>query len=171
MFSKNKEISNSRLLLKIEPSPKKTISNNLLITAAIIFVILSVMLSRIVTTAQQPREFIYGLFVSVLLFIAGIILLRFKPTSLIFTEKGITDGLFISALWEELEFYNFISLPDIGPNKGRRTLRLIFNKAPFYGLKFIGLPRNLYDRGLFFSEAEIAKAEEIFKAKGISKEI
>lgn len=170
MLSKSKEISNSRLLLKIEPLPKKTINNNLLIIAAVIFVILSVMLSRIVTTAQQPRDYIYGLFALVLLFIAGIILLKYKPSSLLFTEKGITDGLFISVLWEELEFYNFISLPDIGPDKGRRTLRLISNKAPFYDLRFMGLPRNLYDRGLFFSEAEIAKAEEIFKAKGISKE-
>jgi hypothetical protein len=170
MFSKSKEISNSQILLKIEPLPKKEISNILQISAAVLFVILSVLLSRIVSVAQQPRDIVYGIVIFAMLIISGLVLLRFKPSSLLFTEKGITDGLFISVLWEELEFYNFISLPDIGPNKGRRTLRLLSNKAPFYDLRFMGLPRNLYDRGLFFSESEIAKAEEIFSAKGVSKE-
>jgi hypothetical protein len=32
------------------------------------------------------------------------------------------------------------------------------------------LPRDLYDRGLFLSDDEKTRAEEIFKAKGISKE-
>jgi hypothetical protein len=86
------------------------------------------------------------------------------------TEKGITDGLCLSVLWSELEFYNFASHPDIGPNKNRRTLRIISNKPPFYYLRFMLLPRDLYGRGLIFSDSEVTKAEEIFGAKGISKE-
>ena len=169
MFTKSKEISNSQILLKIEPMPKKENVNYLLIFASVVFVILSVLLSRLVSVARQPKDIVFVILIIVLLFIAGIVLLRFKPTPLLFTEKGITDGLFISIFWRELGFYYFVTFPDIGPKKGRRTLRLISDKPPLYDLKFLGLPRELYDRGLFFSESEITKAEEIFKAKGISK--
>ena len=170
MFSKSKEIANSQVLLKIEP-PKKEISNYLLIFTAVIFVIFSVIMARTMTAVRQPRELLITVLGYVLLCcITGIVLLRLKPRSLLFTEKGISDGLFISVLWEELEFYNFISLPDIGPNKNRKTLSIISNKPPFNSLRYLGLPRDLYDRGLFFSESEIARAEEIFRTKGISKE-
>jgi hypothetical protein len=171
MLTKSKEILNSLILLKIEP-PKKEINDYLRIFLAFAFVIFSVVMSRIMTSVVlQPQELYMSVLAYVLLcFVTGIIFIRLKPRSLLLTEKGITDGLFISVLWEELEFYNFVSPPDVGPNKSRRTLRLISNKAPFYQLRFMGLPRNLYDRGLFFSNSEVARAEEIFRAKGISKE-
>jgi hypothetical protein len=88
----------------------------------------------------------------------------------VFTEKGITDGLFITALWEELEFYTFGRFIDIGWKNTKNILMLRSNNPPFYQLRFLGLPRDLYDRGLFFSDDEKTRAEEIFKHKGISKE-
>ena len=171
LLRKSKEISNCEVLLKIEPS-KKEVSNYLRIVVVVIFLIFSVVMFQTMTIAlQKPTDLLISILAYLLLcFVIAIVLIRLKTRALLFTQKGITDGLFISVLWEELEFYNFLSLPDIGPNKSRCTLRIISNKPPFYHLRFMGLPRNLYDRGLFFSDSEIIKAEEIFSAKGISKE-
>lgn len=165
MLKKSKKISTAKILLKIEP-PKKRLSNYLRIFWVLIFLIFSAIMFVAIPELNIFNITVY-LFICVILAFVFIIL---KPRALLFTEKGITDCLFISALWNELEFYNFISLPDIGHNKGRRTLRLISNKAPFYDLRFMGLTRNFYDRGLFFSDAEITTAEEIFKAKCVLKE-
>lgn len=120
---------------------------------------------------KRSTDYLFsGLAYLMLCIVIAFAFIRLKGNSLIFTEKGITDGMFISVFWQELEFYNFGSLPDIGPNKFRRTLRIVTNNPPFYQLRFIGLARDLYDRGLFFSDAEVAKAEQIFRTKDIPKE-
>jgi len=171
MFSKSKEILNSEVLLKID-SPKREISNYPRVFLVVIFIIFSgFMFYTTASILKRPTDYLFsGLAYLVLCLVVAFAFTRLKGNSLIFTEKGITDGMFISVFWKELEFYNFGSLPDIGPNKFRRTLRIVSNKPPFYQLRFIGLPRDLYDRGLFFSDNEVAKAEEIFRTKGIPKE-
>ncbi len=171
MFRKSKEILNSDVLLKID-APNKEISKYLRILLVVIFIIFSgFMLYMMPSTLKRPTDYLFsGLAYLVLCLVIAFAFIRLKGNSLIFTEKGITDGMCISVFWKELEYYNFGSLPDIGPNKFRRTLRIVSNKPPFYQLRFIGLPRDLYDRGLFFSDNEVTKAEEIFRTKGIPKE-
>lgn len=171
LIKKSKEILNSEVLLKIDP-PQKEISNYLRIFLVVIFVIFSgFMFYTIPSTLKRPTDYLFsGLAYLVLCLVIAFAFIRLRGNSLIFTEKGITDGMFISVFWKDLEFYNFGSLPDIGLNKFRRTLRIVSNKPPFYQLRFIGLPRDLYDRGLFFSDNEVEKAEEIFRTKGIPKE-
>ena len=171
MLKKSKQIMAAQLLLKIEP-PKKEMSNYLRIFLVVIFLIFSVaMFAKAPGLLRQPPERLLGTLLYLLLcLIVGFVFMRFKPRSLVFTEKGITDGLFITALWEELEFYTFGSFKDIGWKKPTNILRITGNKPAFYHLRFMGLPRDLYDRGLFFSDDEKTKAEQIFKAKGISKE-
>lgn len=171
IFKKGKEILKSEVLLKINP-PNKEISKYLRILLVVIFIIFSaIMFYTWPTILERPTDLLLGgLAYLVLCLVIAFVFARLKGNSLVLTEKGITDGLFISVFWEELEFYNFVSLPDIGPNRYRRTLRIISNEPPFYQLRFVGLPRDLHDRGLFFSDDEVAKAEEIFKTKGIPKE-
>ena len=170
MFRKSKEIFNSAVLLKID-SQKNMISNYLRIFMLIIFVIFFGIMSLTASDMiRQPVDYLFSILAYFFLcLIIAIVFVRLKENSLVFTEKGITDGMFIFVFWEELEFYNFGILPDIGPNRFRKTLRILSKKPPFYGLRFMGLPRDFYDRGLFFSDADIAKAEEIFRSKGISK--
>lgn len=171
LIGRSKEILNSKVLLKIDP-PKKEISKYLRVFLVVIFIIFSgFMFYTTQSILRRSTDYLFsGLAYLVLCLVIAFAFIRLKGNSLIFTEKGITDGMFISVFWNELEFYNFGSLPDIGPNKFRRTLRIVSNKPPFYQLRFIGLPRDLYDRGLFFSDSEVAKAEEIFRTKGIPKE-
>jgi len=162
---------NAPVLITIEP-PKKTLSNYLRIFLVVVFLIFSLaMLATAPGTLRQPSALLpFALLYLLLVFVVGFIYVRLKPRSLVFTEKGITDGLFITALWEELEFYTFGSFKDLGWKKPKNILMLRPNKPPFYLLRFLGLPRDLYDRGLFFSDDEKTKAENIFRAKGIAKE-
>jgi len=171
MFRKSKQILDSEILLKIDP-PKKELNIYLRAFLIVVFALFSAVMFYILPSILKRRSdlFISALFYLVLCLIIFVILIRLKPTSLVFTEKGITDGTFFSAFWNELEFYNFGSIPEIGPNKSRQTLRLTSNKPPLYQLTYIHLARYFYDRGLFFSFEQIARAEDIFKAKGISKE-
>ena len=158
---------NAPVLLTIEP-PKKEISNYLRIVLVVLFLIFSVAMLVIL---RHPSALLPGAILYLLLCIAvGFIFIRLKPRALVLTEKGITDGLFITVLWEELEFYTFGRFKDVGWKNPKNILMLRSNNPPFYQLRFLGLPRDLYDRGLFFSDDEKTKAEEIFKAKGISKE-
>jgi hypothetical protein len=162
---------NAQVLLRIEP-PKKTISNYLRFFLVVVFFIFSLaMLATVPGTLRQLSALLpLALLYLLLLLVVGFFFVRLKPRSLVFTEKGITDGLFITALWEELEFYTFGRFKDIGWKNPKNILMLRSNNPPFYQLRFLGLPRDLYDRGLFLSDDEKTRAEEIFKAKGISKE-
>ncbi len=171
MREKSRQIMNAPVLLTIEP-PKKQISNYLRIFLVVVFLIFTLaMLATVPGTLRQASALLpFALLYLLLVLVVGFIFVRLKPRSLVFTEKGITDGLFITALWEELEYYTFGSFKDLGWKEPKNILMLRSNKPPFYQLRFLGLPRDLYDRGLFFSDDQKAKAEEIFKAKGISKE-
>jgi hypothetical protein len=171
MFRKSKKILDSEILLKIDP-PKKEINKYLRIFLVVIFMVFSgFMFYTTLNIFSRPAVYlISGFAYIVLCLVIVFVFMRLKGNSLVFTERGITDGMLISVFWKELEFYKFGSLPDIGPNKFRRVLRIVSNKPPFYQLRYIGLPRYLYDRGLFFSDDEFSKAEEIFRSKGIPKE-
>lgn len=95
---------------------------------------------------------------------------RVRPTALIFTNKGITDSTFIGVFWDDIEFYNLKKVTDIGMKKAKRVLRRISKTPPLYHVRFMNLPGYFFDKGLFFSESDTAKAEEIFRSKGIPKE-
>jgi hypothetical protein len=168
MLSKSKKISNSQVFLKIDP--KNNMSRNIGIIIMVTFSIISyIIIFQIITKAHRPQLFIpYNIIWTFFLcFINGIFFIVSKPRALLFTENGITNGFAISILWQELQSYNFISIPNIGHNNGRSTLYII----PKDYFTNIGLNRRIYFRGLFFSTAEIAQAEEIFKAKGVAREL
>jgi hypothetical protein len=168
---KSSQIVNSELLLKIDP-PQKELNKYLRGFLLLVFSFFSAAMFYIIPQILQRQTDIIILAVAYvsLCILLIFILLRLKPTPLVFTDRGITDSTFFSAFWNEIQFYNFVSIPEIGPNKCRKTLRLISNKPPFYQLTFFYRTRYFYDRGLFFSEEQIAKAKDIFKTKGISKE-
>lgn len=171
MLKKNKDISNSKILLKIDP-PNPKAGGYIRIFILVTFAIFSAfMFYTFPQITADTRTIYFGAFSYLILCaVIAAAYIRLKPTSLIFTDKGITDSTFISLYWTELEFYNFGLFKDIGMKEGKRILHLISNKPPLYQFRLVGLPRYFYDRGFVFSETDMKKAEELFEAKRIRKE-
>jgi len=171
MFKKSKEILESEILLKLEP-PKRSAGRYLRIFLLVIFAVFSAfMFFTLAAMPAQPRVwFIEALSFLVLCGIVASLFRQLKRATLIFTNKGITDSIYFSVYWTELEYYNFVSLKGIWMKENKRILQLTSNKPPFYQFRLRGLQKYFYHRGIFFSETEMSKAEEIFRSKGISKE-
>ena len=151
MFKKSKDILKSEILLRIDP-PKRIAGHYLRIFLLVIFAVFSgFMFYTFPAITAEPRNLYFGaLSYLILCVMIAAIYMRLKPTSLIFTDKGITDSQYLSVYWAELEFYNFGSFKDIGMKEGKLILQLISNRPPLYQVRFMHLPRYFYDRGIFF---------------------
>jgi hypothetical protein len=169
MFNKSKDILNSKTLLRIDP-PKPAASKYLRIFLLIVFTLFTGFFFFAFASLPTNLLFLEGVSYILLcaIFVAGFMIL--KPTSLVFTDKGITASFYFSVYWDELEFYNFMAFKDIGMKEEKQILQISSNKPPFYHARFLYLPRFMIGRGLFFTGADKAKAEEIFRNKGISIE-
>ena len=171
MFKKSKDISNAEILLRIDP-PNSAASKYLRIFLLIVFTLFTGFF--FFTFAAMPTEnnllYLGGMTYILLCAMFVAVFMILKPTSLIFTEKGITASFYFSVYWDELEFYNFMSFKDIGMKEEKQILQIRSNKPPFYHARFLYLPRFTIGRRLFFTGNDKTNAEEIFRRKGISKE-
>ena len=172
MLWKSKQIADSKILLEIDVAKKELnpVLRWILFVSFIIFTGFMVYITPLIIAGGASTLSLITTIFLLLSVVVIAVFYRLKPSPLIFTEKGITDSLFFAVSWDEIEFYDFASITDIGAKKPFRTLIIRSNKPPFYHLRFLRLPTYLYSRGIFFTDESIAKAEQLFKEKGITKE-
>jgi hypothetical protein len=174
MYKKRNKIINSNILLKIT-SPSKRGDRLFRIIMVIVLVLFA---ATIVFSAMRVRfqsNFVFFYFIFSCILILGLSSFVFywlsKRKYFIFTEVGVTDGsMGFSALWEDIEFYNFQVWPSFKKDNPKYTLMLSSNKPPLYHVRYMALPKSLAARGLYFSAVDVAMAERIFKEKGVPKE-